>query len=107
VIAEMADTVAVMYAGKIVEMASGDNLFDQPSHPYTIGLIRSVPKINEPVGPDRKLEAITGVVPSLLDLPIGCAFQERCKHAMDKCQTDPPTFSVSDTHQVRCWLHES
>ena len=107
VIAEMADTVAVMYAGKIVELASGDNLFGQPSHPYTIGLIRSVPKINEPVRADRQLEAITGVVPSLLDLPIGCACQERCKHAMDRCQTDPPPFSISDTHQVRCWLHES
>lgn len=106
VIAEMADTVAVMYTGKIVEHASCDDLFDDPMHPYTLGLMQSVPRINEPLPENKLLEVIPGVVPSLLQLPSGCSFRERCPYTSKKCQMDPPFFQMTDTHQVRCWLHE-
>jgi oligopeptide/dipeptide ABC transporter ATP-binding protein len=108
VIAEIADTVAVMYAGRIAEHASCDALFDQPRHPYTLGLMKSVPKINAPLPENRLLPAIPGVVPSLVKLPPGCSFQGRCPHVFDKCRhIDPPFFRMSDDHRVRCWLHES
>ena len=106
VIAEMADTVAVMYTGRIVEHAPCDDLFDNPCHPYTLGLMHSIPKIDQPLTESKYLQAIAGVVPSLMDLPSGCAFQDRCNQMMTKCQLDPPFFSVSDGHRVRCWLHE-
>jgi peptide/nickel transport system ATP-binding protein/oligopeptide transport system ATP-binding protein len=106
VIAEMADTVAVMYTGRIVEYAPCDNLFDNPCHPYTLGLMHSIPKIDQPMTETKYLQAIAGVVPSLLDLPSGCAFQERCNRVMSKCRRDPPFFTISDGHRVRCWLHE-
>jgi len=106
VIAEMADTVAVMYTGKIVEYASCDDLFDHPTHPYTLGLMQSIPKINEPLSENKLLQAIPGVVPSLLQLPPGCSFRERCPYASKRCQSEPPFFQITETHQVRCWLHE-
>jgi oligopeptide/dipeptide ABC transporter ATP-binding protein len=106
VIAEMADTVAVMYTGSIVEHAPCDDLFDTPCHPYTLGLMHSIPKIDQPLSDTKHLQAIAGVVPNLLDLPAGCAFQERCMRVMTKCRLDPPFFQVSDAHRVRCWLHE-
>jgi len=106
VIAEMADTVAVMYTGSIVEHASGDDLFETPCHPYTLGLMHSIPKIDQATTKTEHLQAIAGVVPSLLALPRGCTFQERCSHAMAKCRQNPPFFQVSATHRVRCWLHE-
>ena len=106
VIAEMADTVAVMYTGSIVEHATCDDLFANPSHPYTLGLMQSIPKIDQPLGADKRLQAIAGLVPSLLDLPLGCDFQDRCDRVMAKCRQGPPFFHVSQTHQVRCWLYE-
>ena len=106
VISEMADTVAVMYTGTIVEHASCDDLFDNPCHPYTLGLMQSIPQIDQPLTETKRLQTIAGVVPSLLDLPVGCAFQERCIRVMSKCRLDPPFFQVSDGHRVRCWLHE-
>jgi oligopeptide/dipeptide ABC transporter ATP-binding protein len=107
VIAEMADAVAVMYTGGIVEQASCDDLFDHPSHPYTIGLMKSVPRIDVPPGSDKRMQTIQGVVPSLLSLPDGCPFQDRCPEAMDRCrQYDPPFFNLGNEHLVRCWLHE-
>ncbi len=106
VIAEMADTVAVMYTGIIVEHASGDELFETPCHPYTVGLMQSIPRIDQALTKTKHLQAIAGVVPSLLELPSGCTFQERCIHAMAKCRQKPPFFEISDTHRVRCWLHE-
>jgi len=106
VIAEMADTVAVMYTGSIVEHAPCDDLFDTPCHPYTLGLMHSIPKIDQPLSETKRLQTIAGVVPSLLDLPAGCSFQERCIHVTTKCRLNPPFFYVSDTHRVRCWLHE-
>jgi len=107
VIAEMADMVAVMYTGSIVEHASGDDLFDTPCHPYTLGLMHSIPRIDQATTKTEHLQAIAGVVPSLLDLPRGCTFQERCSQAMAICRQDPPFFQVSTTHRVRCWLHEN
>ena len=106
VIAEMADTVAVMYTGRIVEHAPRDDLFDNPCHPYTLGLMQSIPQIDQPLTETKRLQTIAGVVPSLLDLPSGCAFQERCNRVMTKCRRDPPFFPISDGHRVRCWLHE-
>ena len=106
VIAEMADSVAVMYTGRIVEHASCDDLFDNPCHPYTLGLMQSIPQIDQPLTGTKRLQTIAGVVPSLLDLPAGCAFQERCNRVMAKCRQDPPFFPINDGHRVRCWLHE-
>ena len=106
VISEMADAVAVMYTGRIVEHAPCDELFDNPCHPYTLGLMHSIPKIDQPLTETKYLQAIAGVVPSLLDLPPGCAFQDRCNRVLAKCRLDPPFFSVSDGHRVRCWLYE-
>jgi peptide/nickel transport system ATP-binding protein/oligopeptide transport system ATP-binding protein len=105
VVAEVADSVVVMYAGRIVEYAGVKDLFDEPKHPYTLGLMNSIPKINEPIPQDKILQAIPGVVPSLLNLPAGCPFQERCLHRFDLCcKEDPPLFDVSGTgHLVRCW----
>jgi oligopeptide/dipeptide ABC transporter ATP-binding protein len=106
VIAEMADIVAVMYAGEIVEHASSDDLFDHPCHPYTLGLMQSVPRIDLPMSEDKTLQTIPGVVPSLMDLPVGCKFQERCPQVMGRCRREAPAFFHLDaTHRVRCWLH--
>jgi peptide/nickel transport system ATP-binding protein/oligopeptide transport system ATP-binding protein len=108
VVAEVANSVVVMYAGKIVEYAGVKDLFDEPKHPYTLGLMNSIPKIDEPIPQDKILQAIPGVVPSLLNLPPGCAFQERCLHRFDLCcKEDPSLFDVSGTgHLVRCWHFE-
>jgi len=106
VIAEMAQTVVVMYAGRVVEHAGCVELFTRPKHPYTLGLMASIPKMDEPIPKDKMLQAIPGVVPSLLKLSQGCSFQERCSQALDLCQeTEPPLFKVGHDHRVRCWLH--
>jgi peptide/nickel transport system ATP-binding protein/oligopeptide transport system ATP-binding protein len=108
VIAEMADHVAVMYTGGIVETASCDELFENPTHPYTIGLMQSIPRIDVPLSEDKLLQTIKGVVPSLLALPRGCPFQDRCPQVMPRCRRhDPPFFKISEHHLTRCWLHES
>jgi peptide/nickel transport system ATP-binding protein/oligopeptide transport system ATP-binding protein len=107
VIAEMAQSIAVMYAGKIVEFSDSRELFDTPKHPYTIGLLNSIPKIDEPVPANKMLNAIAGVVPNLLKLPKGCAFQDRCTRVFDICrEKDPPQFEVNDSCYVRCWIYE-
>jgi len=107
VIAEMAQTVAVMYAGKIVEYVDVVNLFDNPKHPYTLGLMASIPKIDEPAPENRMLQAIPGVVPSLHRLPVGCYFQERCDQAFEPCHQEmPPLVEVEPGHFLRCWKHE-
>ncbi|MFK8250066.1 ABC transporter ATP-binding protein [Ancylobacter terrae] len=108
VISETADRVAVMYAGQIVEIADVETLFEEPLHPYTIGLMRSVPSLESELTEDRLLPVIGGVVPNLADLPAGCAFQTRCSHVHDRCRTDePPLRPTGPGHQVRCWLHEA
>ena len=106
VVAEMSQWVGVMYAGKIVEYADVYELFRRPEHPYTLGLMASIPNMDAPVPEDRILKTIPGTVPSLLNLPSGCAFQDRCDRAMDICKDPPPLFDTGPAHQVRCWRHE-
>jgi peptide/nickel transport system ATP-binding protein/oligopeptide transport system ATP-binding protein len=106
VVAEMAQRVVVMYTGQVVEQAGVEALFDAPQHPYTVGLMCSIPNLSEPVPADRILPTIHGVVPSLLDLPPGCSFQKRCPKVMDRCRQEaPPLFDLDGGHLARCWLH--
>ena len=101
IVAKMCDRVAVMYAGKIVELGSVRDIFNKPSHPYTEALLASVPKMEEDV--DR-LYAIEGQPPLLHDLPVGCAFADRCPYVMDRCREEyPPEFPVDEGHYSACW----
>jgi len=104
VVAGTAQRVAVMYAGKIIEEAPVEELFARPRHPYTQGLIRSIPRVDK-AGIKTRLEAIPGTVPSLLDLPPGCRFAPRCRFAMPICsQAIPPLREVAPGHKVACVL---
>ena len=105
VIAETAQMVAVMYAGRVVEYTDVRTLFGTPQHPYTQGLLNSIPRLDQDHAKKAKLEAIPGLVPSLLDLPPGCKFSNRCKYVFEKCGQEPPLEEVSNGHFVRCWLH--
>jgi len=108
VIAETVQKVAVMYAGKIVEQAATQKIFANPKHPYTRGLLDSIPDMDRPVPGNKKLKAIPGTVPSLMNLPVGCSFQERCGYVMDRCRREEPVLLETDAdHFVRCWLYES
>jgi len=101
IVAKMCDRVAVMYAGKIVEVGSVRDIFNKPSHPYTEALLASVPKMEEDV--DR-LYAIEGQPPLLHDLPVGCSFADRCPYVMDRCREEyPPEFPVDEGHYSACW----
>jgi len=107
VVAEMVDWVAVMYAGQIVEQAAVSPLFDKPLHPYTRGLINSIPILGET---KQRLADIEGVVPNLVDLPLGCNFAPRCKarikHGLTICeQINPDLDEIMPNHVVRCWLY--
>ena len=109
VVAETADRVAVMYAGQIVEQASVTQLFEQPLHPYTLGLINSIPVLGEI---RDRLEVIDGIVPNLIDLPPGCRFAPRCRARTEDlsiCLEKPPNLEPAQKdHTVRCWLfHDS
>jgi len=103
VISDMADRVAVMYAGKILEQADVLPLFAKPLHPYTQGLMASIPilgKIKE------RLNVIPGTVPNLINLPAGCRFAQRCQECFDKClEQEPDLIEATPGHQVRCWLY--
>ncbi len=104
VISEMADEVAVMYAGEIVEKASTRELFEDPKHPYTVGLMDSIPDINEEV--DR-LKTLEGLVPSLYDMPKGCHFAPRCKYACPECEKEHIELTnLEGGRQVRCRRYE-
>ena len=107
VIAEMADRIVVMYAGRIVEQAPTVELFKNTLHPYTRGLLDSIPLLgSRTAGKQRQLNEIKGMVPSLYDLPAGCKFQARCPQAMAVCKTrEPQLDTIAGTHAVRCWLH--
>jgi len=89
-----------MYAGKIVEHGAVDDVLDNPLHPYTNGLIGSVPSHNLR---GQRLSQIPGMRPSLINLPPGCAFRERCSRADEKCQKDPEMIQLRPGHQVRCF----
>lgn len=105
VVAEVCDQVMVLYAGKVVEQTNVYELFDNPKHPYTIGLLESQPHRCERGKP---LPSIKGMVPSLLDMPSGCRFSTRCsKKFYEKCvKEQPPLFEVDQNHKVACWLYD-
>jgi peptide/nickel transport system ATP-binding protein len=103
VIAEMAETVVVMYAGQIVEYADVHKLFAEPLHPYTQGLLASMPTLGDV---RDELQVIPGVVPSLIDPPKGCRFANRCPHRFERCDEEPPLMKTEDNRQVRCWLYD-
>ena len=101
VVAEMADEIVVMYAGKVVEQSDADTIFERPHHPYTKGLLASIPRLGER---RKRLEVIRGVVPNPLNLPTGCLFKRRCPYAMPICDTDPPLQRIGPNPISRCWL---
>jgi oligopeptide/dipeptide ABC transporter ATP-binding protein len=104
VVRYLADTVAVMYLGKIVEFADTRELFHHPAHPYTVGLLNSVPVLGRK-GKNR-LVPIQGMVPMPTDVIPGCAFAPRCPHAMKICREQkPPLKDVRPGHQTACWLY--
>jgi len=103
VVAEMADNVIVMYAGQVVEYASVTALFADPKHPYTVGLLHSMPVLGQV---KHDLEVIPGTVPSLMNPPKGCRFAARCSKRFDKCDQPPPLIPLDDGRKVRCWLYE-
>jgi oligopeptide/dipeptide ABC transporter ATP-binding protein len=101
VIAELADDVAVMYAGKVIERCSAEKLFAEPQHPYTIGLLGSIPRLHME---RERLAAIQGFVPDAAALPEGCRFHPRCPFAIDRCAKEiPPLEEISARHFVACW----
>jgi len=105
VVAETCQRVVVMYAGKVVEEAPVEALFGNPRHPYTQGLIRSIPRVDRAAEKKQRLEAIPGTVPSLLNPPPGCRFASRCRFVTDACtQAMPPLKEVGPGHFVRCVL---
>ncbi|HEY6803334.1 MAG TPA: ABC transporter ATP-binding protein [Pyrinomonadaceae bacterium] len=108
VVAEVADRVAVMYTGRIVEESPVDELFARPKHPYTEGLLRSVPKLTaEHIVKAERLETIEGTVPSPTDLPPGCHFAPRCSHRMPRCtEGEIPLYELEHSVQVRCVLYD-
>lgn len=102
VAAEFCDKMAVMYAGNTVEYAKTTNIFENPHHPYTKGLLKAVPKI----GRTDELQSIRGIVPDLVNPPSGCRFHPRCKHTMDICRKDfPPLVEIKSGHYVACYLY--
>lgn len=105
VVAGMCDYVVVMYAGRLVERGTNDEIFDDPKHPYTQGLIQSVPRLDRPAA--KKLFSIEGQPPNVIDLPECCPFHPRCKSVMDKCRTNTPGVTMLDNNrEVRCFLYE-
>ena len=104
VVSELCDTFIVMYTGHIVEQAPAGELFRDPKHPYTIGLLNAIPVITK----DRKpLSTIEGMVPNPTERITGCSFWPRCPHAEERCRTaSPPMKQLSEGRQVRCWLFE-
>ena len=104
VVAEICDKVAVMYAGEIIEFANIEDLFEDPKHPYTVGLFGSIPSLDKDV--DR-LSPIKGLMPEPTDLPSGCKFHPRCPHAEAICaERSPETTHLDNGHQVRCLIYE-
>ena len=103
IVARMCDRVAVMYAGRFVEQADVEQLFDNPSHPYTEALLQSVPDLDTDVD---LLPSIEGQPPSPDDLPEGCAFAPRCPYVFDKCSEYPPEFPIGPGQIARCWRHD-
>jgi peptide/nickel transport system ATP-binding protein len=102
VIARIAHRIMVMYSGKAVEIGTTQQILNNPAHPYTKGLLQSIPQI----GRRDRLHTIPGTVPNPFGLPKGCYFAPRCKWAMERCADYPPSFALEDGHQTQCWLYE-
>ena len=103
VVARYADRVNVMYAGRIVESAASDDLYARPRHPYTLGLLRSVPRLDQPAA--QRLTPIEGQPPDALAMPAGCAFHPRCPYAVTRCLGEAPGIrQVGEGHHVACWV---
>jgi oligopeptide/dipeptide ABC transporter ATP-binding protein len=103
VVAEMADRVVVMYGGRVVEEGTVVEIFKQPKHPYTMGLLHSIPRVDHAITEQARLEAIPGNVPNPLYLPTGCAFHPRCKFTIDACKVDVPKLEDTGNHHMsRC-----
>ena len=107
VIADISRKVVVMYAGKIVEQAPVERIFASPNHPYTQGLLQSLPRVDKDAsGAKQRLQEIPGIVPSLLNLPTGCKFASRCPSVMPQCkEQEPPLEPVATDHYSACWLN--
>ena len=105
VVSETADRVVVMYCGQVVEEAEVRTLFDHPMHPYTLGLLKSTPRLED--DDSKRLYMIKGMVPNPLEMPPGCHFSDRCDSCMDICRTKVPELVDVDGHKVRCFLYES
>jgi len=101
VIAETADYVMVMYAGKSVEYGTAEDIFDRPMHPYTVGLLSSIPKLGS--GQEERLYTIEGTVPGLDEMPEGCRFCTRCPYVEERCRQADPGMRRSGGHLARCW----
>jgi oligopeptide transport system ATP-binding protein len=102
VVAEICDRVIVMYAGEVVECGSASDIFYRPQHPYTRGLLASVPRLDR--GSDDELHAIPGNPPNLLELPSGCRYRDRCTEVMEKCSEPPPVWRAEEGRMCRCFL---
>ena len=102
-VSQIADKIAIMYAGQLIELGSVRDIFLNPKHPYTQALISAIPRLH---AKDKKIRFIPGRPPSLINLPTGCRFYERCPHAMDICKKDPPKFQTHDDGYVHCWLYD-
>jgi oligopeptide transport system ATP-binding protein len=106
IVARYADRVAVMYAGKLREVSEATDLYTEPHHPYTIGLLQSVPRLDSEKG--APLSPIAGEIPDLTDLPEGCAFNPRCQWAVDKCRVEKPALEETEpSRQVACFEHKT
>jgi peptide/nickel transport system ATP-binding protein len=104
VIAETADRVAVMYAGRIAEIGPVADVIHRPQHPYTVGLMGSIPTFT---GEHERLAQIEGSMPRLTEIPDGCAFHPRCAHAFDRCRRERPELLPAGTSLASCWLHDA
>ncbi len=101
-IAEIADKIAIMYGGKIIEYGTSEQIYNNPQHPYTQGLLNSIPRLR---GEIKDLTWIPGVPPDLINPPSGCRFEPRCPFAHERCKEEPPVVEVEPGHKVACWLH--
>jgi peptide/nickel transport system ATP-binding protein len=103
VIAETADRVAVMYAGRLAEIGPVQDVIQRPKHPYTVGLMGSIPTIGQRIG---RLVQIEGAMPRLTDIPQGCAFNPRCPKAFERCRAERPELVPVETSEAACWLYD-
>jgi peptide/nickel transport system ATP-binding protein len=101
IISEIAEKIGIMYAGKMVEFGNASEVYKNPKHPYTQGLLKSIPRLKG----EKVVSYIKGAPPSLIQPPQGCRFYDRCPQAMEKCKKDPPKFKT-DSGYVLCWLYE-